>query len=325
MTNAVDVAQFGTISPSWRNRIINGDMRIDQRNAGAAQTLIAGLAAYTVDRWLGYCAGANVTGQRISNGAGGYNYQYTGATGVTAISHNQRIESANSYDLAGSTATLSVNLANSLLTTVRWTVYYANATDNFSSNTQIATGSFTVTNSVTNYSTQISIPSAATTGIQVTLAVGSQTSGTWTIGKVQLEAGSTATPFDYRDYGRELIMCQRYFYTCGLFNYGTNAYYQGYYGGSNAVWNIRYPVQMRATPTATISQPTQVQYYSQGGVWTNVTITIAGYNSGSPNYNAGTTDITVQISSDSTGGGKLLYLTGGAATTLPTISISAEL
>jgi len=33
---------------------------------------------------------------------------------------------------------------------------------------------------------------------------------TGTCGSVQLEKGSTATSFDYRDYGRELIMCQRY-------------------------------------------------------------------------------------------------------------------
>ena len=33
---------------------------------------------------------------------------------------------------------------------------------------------------------------------------------TGTVGSIQLEKGSTATSFDYRDYGRELIMCQRY-------------------------------------------------------------------------------------------------------------------
>lgn len=36
---------------NFRNRIINGDMRIDQRNAGASST-INGTFAYTVDRWL---------------------------------------------------------------------------------------------------------------------------------------------------------------------------------------------------------------------------------------------------------------------------------
>jgi hypothetical protein len=42
--------------------------------------------------------------------------------------------------------------------------------------------------------------------------VGALTAGlTWTIGNVQLEKGSTATSFDYRPYGTELALCQRYY------------------------------------------------------------------------------------------------------------------
>lgn len=203
-----------------RNRIINGAMAIDQRNAGASQTITAGAAlAYTVDRFYAYCTGANVTGQRVAgSNANQYRYQFTGAASVTKIGFNQRIEAANSYDLMNSTATLSVDLANSLLTTVTWVAYYANTTDTFGTlasptRTQIATGTFTVDATVTNYSTNISIPSAAITGISVELSVAAQTSGTWTIGNVQLEKGSTATDFDYRLYGTELSLCQRYYET----------------------------------------------------------------------------------------------------------------
>ena len=54
----------------FRNRIINGDMRIDQRNAGASQTFTAAAAlAYSVDRFYGYCTGANVTGARVAGTA----------------------------------------------------------------------------------------------------------------------------------------------------------------------------------------------------------------------------------------------------------------
>ena len=38
---------------SFKNRIINGDMRIDQRNAGAAVTVNSTTATYTVDRFIG--------------------------------------------------------------------------------------------------------------------------------------------------------------------------------------------------------------------------------------------------------------------------------
>jgi hypothetical protein len=205
-----------------RNRIINGGMAVDQRNAGAAQTFTAAAAlAYSVDRWYGYCTGANVTGQRVQGATvGQYRYQFTGAASVTGIGFGQRIEQLNSADLAGTTATLSVDLANSVLTSVTWTAYYATTADTFGTlasptRTQIATGTFTVNSTVSRYSTPISIPSAATTGIEIVFTVGAQTSGTWTIGDVQLERGTVATPFERRSYGQEFALCQRYYEIVG--------------------------------------------------------------------------------------------------------------
>ena len=233
-----------------RNRIINGGMAVDQRNAGAAQTFTAGAAlAYGVDRWYGYSTGANATGQRVTGAtAGQYRYQFTGATSVTGIGFGQRIEQLNSTDLADTTATLSVDLANSLLTTVTWTAYYATTADTFGTlasptRTQIATGTFTVNSTVTRYSTQISVPAGATTGIEIVFTVGAQTSGTWTIGNVQLEAGSVATPFERRSYGHELALCQRYyekgsFAMTGMANSGLN------FGG----WSS-FAATKRAVPT----------------------------------------------------------------------------
>lgn len=206
-----------------RNRLINGETAIDQRNVGAAQTITAGAAlAYTVDRWYAYCTGANVVGQRVTGAVTNtYRYQFTGAASVTAIGFAQRIEALNSADLAGNTVTLSVDLANSLLTTVTWTAYYADTTNAFGSlavptRTQIATGTFTVNSTVTRYSANISLPAAATTGVEIVFSVGAQTSGTWTIGNVQLESGSIATPFERRNIAQETAFCQRYFQTSGV-------------------------------------------------------------------------------------------------------------
>jgi hypothetical protein len=163
-----------TNSMGMRNRLINGSMMIDQRNAGAAQTITAGAAlVYTVDRWYAYSTGANVTGQQVAGAnANLYRYRFTGAAGVTAIGFAQRIESMHSADLAGTVATLSVDLSNSVLTTVTWTASYANTTDTFGTlasptKTLIASGTFTVTSTNANYATQISIPAAARTGIEI--------------------------------------------------------------------------------------------------------------------------------------------------------------
>lgn len=218
-TDQVQVANLnGGQLAGMRNPIINGAMAVDQRNAGASRTFTAAAAlAYSVDRWYGYCTGANVTGQRVQGATvGQFRYRFTGAASVTAIGFGQRIEQLNSAYLASTTATLSVDLANSLLTTVTWTAFYANTADTFGTlasptRTQIATGTFTVTSTVTRYSTNISVPAAATTGIEIVFTVGAQTSGTWTIGDVQLELGTIATPFERRSFGQELSLCQRYY------------------------------------------------------------------------------------------------------------------
>lgn len=246
-------AEFNSDSTfGFKNRIINGNMSTWQRATSATITAGSTIAAgySTVDRFYVYCTGANVTAARVAgSGATQYRMQITGAASVTAIGFGQRIEQLNSYDMAGSTATLSVDLANSLLTTVTWTAFYANTADTFGTlasptRTQIATGTFTVNSTVTTYTTNISIPAAATTGIEILLTVGAQTSGTWTIGNMQLEKGSTATSFDYRPYGTELALCQRYFFKASTICLGFNLSASHGYNSS-----IRFPVTMRSAPT----------------------------------------------------------------------------
>jgi len=256
-----------------RNRIINGAMAVDQRNAGAAQTFTAAAAlAYNVDRWYGYCTGANVTGQRITGAtAGQFYYRFTGAASVTAIGFGHRIEQLNSANFASSTATLSVDLANSLLTTVTWTAYYATTADTFGTlasptRTQIATGTFTVTSTVTRYNTNISVPAAATTGIEIVFTVGAQTSGTWTVGNVQLEPGTVATPFERRIYGQELALCQRYYQAISRIDWNPNAY-----AGGTPYFQLFYKVSMRTAATFTLGTPG-----SGSGAWTADLPTVDG-------------------------------------------------
>lgn len=240
-----------------RNVIVNADMRIDQRNSGAAQTITAGAAlAYTVDRWYAACTGANVTGQRVAGtGSDLFAYRFTGAASVSGITFGTRLEAASTAHLAGTTASLSVVLANSLLSTVSWAAYYATTTDSFGTiaaptRTLIASGSFTVTGTATRYQAQLAIPGAATTGIEIVFSVGAQTSGTWTIDNVQLEPGGAATPIERRPLPLELVQCQRFFVQ--------EAFTVVRYGPAAGTWAsmIYLPVTMRATPSVALSNLT---------------------------------------------------------------------
>jgi hypothetical protein len=72
------------------------------------------------------------------------------------------------------------------------------------------------------------------------------------ITEVQLEAGDTATPFEYRSYGQELALCQRYFTKLGGEVAG-DIYLGGYITSAGAVFQtLTLPVKMRAAPTGTV-------------------------------------------------------------------------
>ena len=217
-TSGITLAtQFDSASTfAFKNRFINGAMQIAQRNttgtSGAAVPTTSPATYPSIDRWYAYATGATVTVAQVAGtGAIKNNLQVSGAASVTAVGVGQRIEQLNCYDLAGSTCTLSVNMSNSLLTTVTWTASYATSANTWSAKTQIATGTFTVTGTLANYSAQITVPAAATTGIEILFTVGAQTSGTWVIGNAQFEKSSIATTFDYRPFGTELTLCQRYY------------------------------------------------------------------------------------------------------------------
>lgn len=248
-----------------RNRIINGGMAVDQRNNGAAQT-ITSTAAFTVDRWRSSSTGANSTGQRVAGSAPSqFRYQFTGAAGVTALTHSQRIEVANSFDLAGKTVTVSFDTANSLLTLLSAVLSYASAADDFTTRTTIATVAVTISPVLIRYSVTFAVPSNATTGLQLSLNVGAQISGTWTVGDAQIEEGPQATPFERVLIGHETLACQRYYYA-----EDTAAISTGQYG------TLKFPATMRAVPTVVltpISGSLSGTTVGKGGLYTQASTT----------------------------------------------------
>ena len=95
---------------SFRNRIINGDMRIDQRNEGASITQTTG-NVYPVDRWRTYgSVTSKFTAQR--------NYVITPPTG---FSHHVGVNSLSAYSVgAGEVFTITQAIEGSSVADLQW-------------------------------------------------------------------------------------------------------------------------------------------------------------------------------------------------------------
>jgi len=316
MTLAVNIAQGGSNNVTMRNRIINGAMVIDQRNAGASVTNTTS-NLYVTDRW-------NIYGQQASKftaqqNAGsvtpptGYKYYLgiTSSSAYTVLSGDnfkvlQPIEGYNVADLGwgaagASPVTLSFWVRSSLTGTFG---------GSFTNSSYDRSYPFTYTISSANTWTQISVSIVGDTtgtwlttngiGVNVIFSMGmgttqSGTAGAWAAGNyqsatgavsvvgtsgatwyvtgVQLEAGTTASPFEYRQYGTELALCQRYYEYDVWSAVGANT------NGSNVAWVAPYKVTKRASPTITVSGTVTFQGVqagiAQGGA-SGSTTTIGG-------------------------------------------------
>lgn len=271
---------LGVTSGDFDSPIINGGMAIDQRNNGAAQTIIAGSAvlAFCVDRWFATCLGANVTGQRVAgSGKSKYRYRFTGAASVSNIYFGQRISANNSYHLNDSQVRLSVDLANSLLTTVAWALYYSNTSDAFGTiaaptKTLIANGTFTVSATVARHHTLVTLPAGATTGLEVLFSVGAQISGTWTIGDAKLAPVASDSAFKHTPDEIEMDRC------LPCYERG-NAYYEGYASAASQPVGgaIRFRKEKRVLPTMTYGAFTSVQNAQVGATRATYTDSVERY------------------------------------------------
>jgi hypothetical protein len=141
----------------------------------------------------------------------------TGASGVSAIYVLQRIESTDANRLASKQVTLSVEISNSLLTSVIWELFRPTITADTHgtiaspTQTSVASGTWTVTSTLTRYTATVTLPAEVSNGLEVRFRVAAQTSGTWVISRPKLEEGGSFTAFISEDYSIELAKCQRYY------------------------------------------------------------------------------------------------------------------
>jgi hypothetical protein len=264
-----------------RNRVINGDFEIWQR--GTSVTYLNGSTTfYLADRWSGAPEYQNARHQRVSvtSPIEGMTARYalrassstTGeAASGTRISLGQKIENVNCYDLAGKQVTLSFYVKFSSATSSassgtygNWQYYLAydgtttDASFNTTSPPTSTSSSYLNDGSLpttwTKYTLTTTVPSG-TNNISVRFQfdnlknTSSADTTYYDITNIQLELGSTATPFERRSYGQELALCQRYFQR---FNQSSIAL--GITGGStNAYFHINFSPIMRATPSLTVN------------------------------------------------------------------------
>jgi hypothetical protein len=299
ITNAAggNTAQINGMTPTadslqgFRNRILNGGMVIDQRNAGASVTINnAGVLQYTVDRFGGYNSTSAAEGiftlQQDSDVPAGAGFSKSlkatvttadaslGATQQYIMTH--RIEGFNTADLGLGTAvasqiTLSFWVRSSLTGTFGGALqnggqnrsypfsYAISAANTWEKKTITLTGDTSGTWLTTNgvgidviWGLGVGSTYSGTPGAWVGSFLQSVTGATNLLGTsgatfyitgVQLEAGSVATPFERRDYGRELMLCQRY--------YQPNFFGSGRFDSSTVVQIYgRFSVPMRAAPSA---------------------------------------------------------------------------
>jgi hypothetical protein len=281
-------------SMGFRNRIINGDMRIDQRNAGASVTPANG--AYTLDRWAAFTNGAGVyTVQQSSTAPAGFTNSLlctvttidSSVTGTDYYMLQHKVEGFNSSDLAwGSASAASVTLSFWVRSSITGT-YSVKLGNSASDRFYVATYTISAANTWEQKTITLSGDTSGTwvtnngTGIEIRfgLAIGSSfttsTIGSWAAGNsfgattasnnwigtngatfyitgVQLEAGTVASPFERRDYGRELMMCYRYYEKSAEFSeqYRLTKTRES---DRNRDIVIHYKADKRATPTITLA------------------------------------------------------------------------
>jgi len=324
----------------FKNRIINGWMAINQRVSSLSTN---NTWNYFIDRMWGFSgSGTAATFSQISStGVAGLPYgaraQRTAAnTGTSAIYTGQIVESNNLQDLQGQAVSIS---------------FWARAGANYSSASNalsvfLRTGT-TADQGLTALITGWAGAADQTTTVTLTTSFQKFTVTTFTVGAtaqelsvffgytpvgtagandyvditgVQLEKGSTATSFDYRPYGTELSLCQRYYSI--LLTYSTDYNIPVTRSSATDCQIYLYaPVTMRTTPTLGIPSG----YGRMICYDTSFSLSIGTVSAMSTIYTADNRFINIFMTTTSVSGTASVFASYDTFGTTTNMTVSAEL
>jgi hypothetical protein len=184
----------------------------------------------TLSFWV-YSGATGTFGGSLRNGAGDYSYPFT-----------YTISSANTWTQA--TVTIAGPTTGTWLTTngIGISVFF----DLGSGTSARATAGSWIAGNYIGASGTSTYPTSTSSGVLYFTGV-------------QLEVGSTATSFDYRPYGTELALCQRYYYKSS--GVASMAFGVGFNSSTTGCDNlICFPVTMRVAPSALEQSGTAADY-----------------------------------------------------------------
>jgi hypothetical protein len=345
-----NLTAYADTGVGMRNRIINGDMRIDQRNAGASVTVSTNV--FTVDRFLCDMGGlSNYTAQRSTVAPTGFTNSLlmtmgTGAT-IDATDYaflRQAIEGFNTADLALGTAnaspftlsfwvrssvtgTFGVSFRNSAANTTYCATYAINSANVWEYKTvvvpAITSGTWLTDNGAGMFvfwdlgvgSTFSGTANQLNTGsnffgVTGTTKLAATTGATFYITGVQLEKGSVATEFERRPYGTELALCQRYL-PAWSGSSGNQTICSAYTNTTTTTsYVLNHPVQTRVPPTGLVATGTFFLGASNNA-FTVTSLTFALASTGASQLNGTISGGTANAGGSGFGQGSWnLYLTG---------------
>jgi hypothetical protein len=207
----------------FRNVLINGEFRINQRGYTSGSNLASG--SYGFDRWKSTFTNTTLTftsapqGQIVTINSGG---------SVEQVIERENV-SAGTYVL-------------SWTGTATGRVYNTGATPPSYAASPIV----------------VTLDGLANVEVEFTAS-----GGTRTLWKPQLEQNFQPTPFEQRPIGAELALCQRYFQTIGANGiWAYNRYWNVALSGGDQVIQFEWKTTMRTTPIVTTTAGSRVHSFS---------------------------------------------------------------